>query len=70
MMHRYQPPRPPANSHLRYFNLLTADEQARSVRRLLAAGHDEAHIQGLTGLAADRIRAIIAERVYWRDEPR
>jgi len=66
----YIPPRrPPANSHLRYFNLLTPEEQARSVRRLLAAGHDEAHIQVLTGLPADRLRQIIAERVYWREEP-
>jgi hypothetical protein len=67
----YIPPRrPPANSHLRYFNLLTPAEKARSVRRLLAAGHDEAHVQVLTGLPAARIREICAERVYWRDEPR
>jgi hypothetical protein len=66
---RYVPPKIPAGSQLRYFNLLTPDEQARSVRRLLT-NHSVEAVKQLTGLTLERIGEIQAERVYWRDEPR
>lgn len=69
-MHRYRPPTIPHNSHLRYFNLLTEGEKARSVRRLVQSGHTTQRVADLTGLALARIDAILADREYWRDEPR
>lgn len=67
-MPRYIPPTIPRHSHLRYFNLLTAQEQAASVCRLIHAGHTTQRVADLTGLPTARIEAILAERVFWRDE--
>jgi hypothetical protein len=69
-MHRYRPPTIPRHSHLRYFNLLTEGEKARSVRRLIQSGHTTQRVADLTGLPVTRIEAILAEREYWRDAPR
>lgn len=55
-MRRYIPPQPPHKSHLRYFNLLTVDEQKASVKRLLASHQSEHHVASLTGLSVDQVR--------------
>lgn len=58
-MHRYIPPKIPARSHLRYFNLLTTDEQALSVKRLIASHQSERHVAELTGLSVEAVRRIV-----------
>jgi hypothetical protein len=57
-MRRYIPPQPPHKSHLRYFSLLTTEEQARSVKRLLGAHQSEHHVAELTGLSLEQVRRI------------
>lgn len=57
-MRRYIPSRIPLKSHLRYFNLLTAEEQAKSVKRLIQSGQGEHYVAALTGLAVDQVRRI------------
>jgi hypothetical protein len=58
-MRRYIPPQPPHKSHLRYFNLLTTDEQARSVKRLMDSHQSEYHVSELTGLSIEHVRRIM-----------
>ena len=67
-MHRYVPPKIPAGSHLRYFNLLTDEEKSRSVKRLLKAGHPRQRVVDLTGLTMQAIEAILAAPVFWPDD--
>ena len=59
-MRRYIPPQPPHKSHLRYFNLLTAEEQARSVKRLLASHQSEHHVAELVGWSVEQVRRVVA----------
>jgi hypothetical protein len=61
-MHRYVPPKVPPKSHLRYFNLLTPQEQADSVRRLIASGMSDFYVGEITGLGCTEVRRIIGPR--------
>jgi hypothetical protein len=67
-MHRYIPPKVPAGSHLRYFNLLTDAEKSRSVKRLLKAGHPRQRVVDLTGLPLAKIEEIVSAPVFWPDD--
>jgi hypothetical protein len=67
-MQRYIPPKVPAGSHLRYFNLLTDAEKSRSVKRLLKAGHTRQRVADLTGLTLFAIQEITSAPVFWPDD--
>jgi hypothetical protein len=66
-MPRYRPPaRLPVGSHLRYFHLLTPEEQARSVRRL-SRNQPAERVAQLTGFNAAQIKEILDDPA-WRDD--
>jgi hypothetical protein len=59
-MRRYiPPPRPPKNSHTHYFDLLSAEDKAKSVKRLSASHLGDPEIAQLTGLSVEQVRRLI-----------